>query len=409
MKYDFDEIIDRKNTNSMSTDGFREYIFHAGDTMDFPYADDQFIRMWIADMEFATPEFIRRAIMDRIDKKIFGYTKVFDPRYYEVFLSWAKKMYGWTFKKEHLVTSPGVIPALYDLVGYICRSGEKILITTPSYIYFKHAADYNQISLICSDLIYNEGYYSINFQDFEEKAKDPDVTVCIFCNPHNPTGRIWSEEELRRVAEICFTNHVMLISDEIHCDLIRTGNKHIPLAKLYPDSDQIITCMSPSKTFNMAGFLFSNIIIPNKKVLTVWKERHYQFENPLSIAAAQAAYESGYDWLTELKLYIDSNFAFVEEYLKANLPNARFRISEATYLGWINISQYVDKEVDLPLFFANNAGVLLEGGDMFVANSDCCIRLNLACPRSILEEGLRRICGLLNKGFATNLLIKAAK
>jgi cystathionine beta-lyase len=293
--------------------------------------------------------------------------------------------------------APGVVPALYELVEYICKPDEKALITTPSYIYFKLAADYNQIQLVCSDLNCEDGYYGINFADFEKKAQDPQVTLCIFCNPHNPTGRIWTEDELRRVAEICFANNVLLISDEIHCDLIRIGKKHIPLAKLYPDSDQIITCMAPSKTFNMAGFLISNIIIPNEKVRKVWKDRHYLNENPLSIAAAQAAYEYGYDWLAELKLYLDANFEFVGKYLKQHLPKAKYRISEATYLGWINIGEYVDKDVNLPLFFANNAGVLLEGGNMFVANSDCCIRLNLACPRSVMEEGLRRICELLNK------------
>ena len=395
-KYNFDEVIDRKNSNSMNTDGFREYIFHAPPTMKFPYEDDEFIRMWIADMEFATPPEIIDAIRKRLDKRIFGYTKIFDPTYYEAFNGWCKKLYDWGFEKEHLVTCNGIIPALYELVDYITNEYEKILIVTPSYAYFKHAVDFNKRELVTSDLIEKDNYYTIDFEDFEAKAKDDRVTLCIFCNPHNPSGRVWTEEELKRVGQICLDNNVMVISDEIHCDLLRNGKKHTPLAKLFPDTDQIITCMAPSKTFNMAGFMISNIIIPNEKIRSIYKARHYDFENPLSVVAAQAAYTDGYDWLCELKDYLDENFKFTKEYLSKNLPKAVMHISEATYLGWVNIGAYVDKDEDLPLLFANHAGVLLEGGDMFVRNSNGFIRLNLACPKAMLEEGLKRICELLN-------------
>lgn len=397
MKYNFDEVIDRKNSNAMNTDGFREYIFHAPPDMKFPYEDDEFIRMWIADMEFATPQVIIDEIKKRLDKRIFGYTKIFDPKYFEAFSSWTKTLYDWTCKKEDLVTSPGIIPALYELVEYICKPDDKIIIFTPSYAYFKYAAEHNNIELVCSPLINEDGYYRMDYEDFEKKAKDEKVKLCIFCSPHNPSGRVWKEEELRKFADICFANDVLIISDEIHCDLLRTGKKHIPLEKLYPGSDQIITCMAPSKTFNLAGLMFSNIIIPNKEIMEKWQARHYAFENPLSVAGAQAAYAYGLDWLTELKLYLDGNFEFTEKYLKEHLPKAVFRISEATYLGWVDINAYVDKDLDLPLYFANNAGVLLEGGDMFVSDSDGFIRLNLACPRATVEEGLRRICNLLNK------------
>jgi len=398
MKYNFDEMIDRRGTNAMSTDGFREYIFHAPPTMKFPYADEEFIRMWVADMEFATPPEIIQAVKDRLDKRIFGYTKVFDPEYYESFLGWTQRYYGWSFRKEHLVTSAGIVPALFELIPILCKPDEKILIHTPSYAFFKHAADFNNIEVVCSDLIVDEnGYYTIDFKDFEEKAKDEKVKLCIFCNPHNPTGRIWTEEELKKTGEICLKNDLWIISDEIHCDLIRTGYEHTPLAKVFPDTDRIITCMAPSKTFNMAGFMFSNVIIPNDEIRAIWGQRHYLTDNPLSIAAAQAAYTKGDEWLKQLKIYLDDNFEFTKQYQEEHLPKAVFRIPEATYLAWVNINAYVSKDVELPLLFANNAGVLLEGGNMFVANSDGYIRLNLACQRSVLEEGLKRICGLLNK------------
>ena len=396
MKYDFDEIIDRQGTNAMNTDGFRQYIFQASDELVFPYADSDFIRMWVADMEFATPPEIVQAMKDRLDKRIFGYSKVFDPNYYLSFVNWAQRHYGWSFEKDHLLTSPGIIPALYELVEHICKPDEKILIFTPSYAYFKHAADHNRIELVTSELINRQGYYTMDFNDLTEKASDEKVTLCIFCNPHNPSGRVWSPQELQQFGDICLANGLWIISDEIHCDLLRNGQVHTPLAKLFPKADRIITCMAPSKTFNLAGMMISNIIIPSNELRTIWQARHYGMENPLSITASQAAYQYGDEWLAQLKDYLDENFAFTRQYLSQHLPQAVFRIPEATYLAWVDISAYLPDETDLSMFFANQAGVLLEGGNMFVANANGYIRLNLACPRSILAEGLRRICAALN-------------
>ena len=293
--------------------------------------------------------------------------------------------------------SHGVIPALYELIEYICKPDEKVLIVTPSYAYFKYAADFHDIETVTSDLINEEGHYTMDFADLEAKAKDEKVTLCIFCNPHNPSGRVWTEEELKRFGDICLENDVWIVSDEIHCDLLRNGLVHTPLAKVFPESDKIITCMATSKTFNLAGLMFSTVIIPNDELRAVWKDRHYDFENPLSIAATQAAYEHGHEWLAQLKDYLDDNFAFTKEYLETHLPEAEFRIPEATYLAWVNVGAYLPDEENLPLYFANNAGVLLEGGNMFVANSDGFIRLNLACPRAMLTEGLKRICEVLVK------------
>ncbi|HWQ09171.1 MAG TPA: aminotransferase class I/II-fold pyridoxal phosphate-dependent enzyme, partial [Holophaga sp.] len=263
------------------------------------------------------------------------------------------------------------------------------------YAYFKHAADHNHLELVTSDLLEADGHYTMDFDDLARKARDPKVTLCIFCNPHNPTGRVWSRDELTRFGGICLENGLRIISDEIHCDLLRNGLTHTPLAKLFPASDRIITCMAPSKTFNLAGFMFSNVIIPDDGLKAIWKARHYDMENPLSIAAAQAAYTHGDAWLRQLKDYLDANFEVTRAFLAERLPRSVFRISEATYLAWVDIKAYLPGEEDLPLFFANRAGVLLEGGDMFVANSEGHIRLNLACPRSILEEGLERMAKVL--------------
>lgn len=390
--YNFDEIIDRTNTNALNTDGFRSYIFKADDSMTFPYKDEEFIRMWVADMEFATPQVILDGIKDRLDKKILGYTRIFSDDYYKAFVNWCKKKYDWTFEKDQLVTSNGIIPALYELVDYISKPDEKVLFLTPSYAYFKYAADFNNRDAVCSDLINDNGHYKIDFDDFEKKTADEKTSLFIFCSPHNPSGRVWTEEELRRLGEICIKNNMWIISDEIHCDLLRVGKKHIPLAKLFPDYDKIVTCMAPSKTFNTAGLMISNIIIANQDLREIWLSKHYNFDNPLSVAGAQAAYEKGDHWLEALKVYLDDNFAFTKEYLEENLPKAKFEISEATYLAWVDLGEYFSKDEDLSMFFAYKAGVLLEGGNMFVQNSDSFIRLNLACPKSVLAEGLKRIC-----------------
>ena len=394
--YNFDEVIDRRHTNAMNTDGFRGYIFHADETMTFPYADEDFIRMWVADMEFATPDVVIDGMRERLDKRIFGYTRVFEKSYYDALSEWCKRRYDWTFDRKALVMSNGIIPALYELVNYICKPDEKVLFLTPSYAYFKYAADFNERGYMCSDLKSEDGRYHIDFDDLAGKAADEKTALFILCNPHNPSGRVWSENELRRMAEIIENNHMWVISDEIHCDLLRRNQKHIPLGKVMPDYGRLITCMAPSKTFNLAGMMISNIIIRDEELRKIWLSRHYNFDNPLSIAAAQSAYEKGEPWLEELQLYLDENFRFVGEYLAEHLPRAKYRISEATYLAGVDLSGDFEPDEHLPKFFAYKAGVLLEGGNMFVQNSEGFIRLNLACPKATLAEGLRRICEAVN-------------
>lgn len=395
--YNFDEVIDRSHTNALNMDGFRQYIFNADETMNFPYRDEEFIRMWVADMEFATPDVILSAIQERLERRILGYTRVYELSYFNAFSNWCKHHYDWSFEKEELVMSNGIIPALFELVKYICQPDEKVLFLTPSYAYFKHAADRNGNQTVHSELRYQQGEYHIDFDDLARKAADPKTTLLIFCNPHNPTGRVWTEQELHRLAEIIRQHQLWVISDEIHCDLLRTGVKHTPFGKIMPDYDHLITAMAPSKTFNIAGMMISNVLIRNEALRQTWLANHYNFDNPLSIAAAQAAYEKGQLWLTELKVYLDKNFAFVEQYLSQHLPKAHFHIPQATYLAWVDLRAYFPPNTDLIAFFAHNAGVLLEDGKRFVSNADGFIRLNLACPKATVEEGLKRIVSAIKK------------
>ena len=401
MTYNFDEIIDRRHTNSENVDGWRPYIFHCGPERVFPYKDEEFIRMWVADMEFAVAPEIRQAIIDRVNRQILGYSIVSDDGYYEALRTWCESRYGWSFPKEQLTFSPGVIPALYQIVEDLVKpTNGKVLTMTPAYGFFLHACEYNDVELVTSPLKKENGRFEMDWADFEKKASDPAVKVLMLCNPHNPTGRIWTEDELRRMAEIIEKHQLWVVSDEIHCDLIRTGLRHIPMGKVMPDYERLITCMSASKTFNLAGLLHSNIIIRSDEERARFQARDKNIGavNPLSIAAHKAAYEHGGAWLEQLKAYVDGNLKLVDEFLKGNIPAARFTIPEATYFAWVDLGDVLPQVADLPDFFANRAGVLLEGGDgLFVGNAKGYVRLNLAMPRAMVQTGLERIAEAISK------------
>ena len=393
--YNFDEIIDRRGTNALNTDGFRQYIFHAGPEKVFPYKDEEFVRMWVADMEFGVAPEILDAMRQRLDRRILGYTGVYDDQYYHSFRTWCLDHYGWDFPQEELCFSPGIIPALYQLTELLCTPSEKILLNTPAYGYFLHAAEYCGLEVLHSPLKKDEeGRFHLDCEDFERQCADPKCKLVFWCNPHNPTGRIWTEEELSRAAAIMEKYNLWVISDEIHCDLTRTGKVHTPMAKVMKDYPKLITCMAPTKTFNLAGMAFSNIIIRDPATREEFKgcDKLFGMVNPLSLAAAKAAYDKGGPWLEKLREYLDGNFALVQEFLALELPQAEMNIPEATYLAWVDLSRCLPDVEDLPGFFANEAGVLLEGGNgLFVGNAAGYIRLNLAMPRSIIQTGLERI------------------
>lgn len=397
MTYDFDEIIDRKHTNALNTDGFRGYIF--GDTegkMKIPFKDDEFVRMWVADMEFAMCPDVIQAIKDRADKRIIGYSQVFEPDFYEAYNAWNQKMYGWTYPKEEICFSLGIIPALYMLVDLLLGDHDYAIINTPAYGYFQHPIDERHKHAIHNKLKCDaQGNWTIDFDALEKDASNPFAKLLIWCNPQNPTGRVWTEEELRKVAAIVEKHNLWIISDEIHCDLLRQGVKHIPMAKIMPEYKKLITCTSVSKAFNMAGMMFAEIIIRDEELrkLYISETNTYAMNlNPLSIAAHTAAYAKGHDWLDQLKTYLDGNFKLVKETFARELPDITFQIPQATYLAWVNMNPYLGDVEDIPDFMANKAGVLLEGGDaLFVDNAKGYIRLNLAMPRVIVDKGLQRI------------------
>lgn len=394
-QYNFDEIVDRQGTNALNTDGFRQYIFHAGPEKQFPYKDDEFVRMWVADMEFAVAPEIREALQARLDRRIYGYTGTYDGAYDKAFMQWCKDHYDWTFDKSELCYSPGVIPALYLVAEILCEEGDKILINTPAYGYFLHTAEYVHKDVLMSPLKKDaEGRFSLDLEDFEAKCADPACRLVIWCNPHNPTGRVWTEEELKAAAAIVEKYDKWIISDEIHCDLLRMDQHHTPMGKVMKDYQKLITCMAPTKTFNLAGLSFSNVIIRDP-----WLRKEYKARdkvggliNAFSLTAATAAYQKGEPWRQELRAYLDENFAFTKRFLDEQLPEAVMQPAEATYLAWVDMSKCLPDVEDLPGFFANEAGVLLEGGNsLFVGNAEGYVRLNLAMPRSIIRTGLERM------------------
>lgn len=406
MKCNFDEIVDRYHTNALNTDGFRGYIFHDFEGKKvFPFKDDEFVRMWVADMEFAMCPDILQAIKDRVDKRIIGYSQVFEPSFYEAYNAWNEKMYGWTYPKEEICFSLGIIPALYELVELLLTDHEYAIINTPAYGYFQHPIDAKHKHAIHNKLVRDgEGHWSIDFDALEKDAANPRAKLLIWCNPQNPTGRVWTEEELKRVAAIVEKHNLWIISDEIHCDILRQGVHHIPMAKVMPDYPKLITCTSASKCFNMAGMMFAEIIIRDPQLrqhFIDYTDSYAMNVNPLSIAAHQAAYEHGAEWLDQMKTYLDGNFQLVKETFAKELPKITFQIPEATYLAWVDMNAYLGDVENIPDFMANKAGVLLEGGDaLFVDNAQGFIRLNLAMPRAILQKGLDRIVKAVREHIA---------
>lgn len=397
MQYNFDEIVNRYHTNAMNTDGFRGYIFNDFEgKKKFPFKDDEFVRMWVADMEFAMCPAIIQAIKDRADKRIIGYSQVFEPEFYDAYNAWNKKMYDWTYPKKDICFSLGIIPALYTLVDLLLGDNDYAIINTPAYGYFQHPIDERHKHAIHNKLICDsQGNWSIDFEALERDAANPFAKLLIWCNPQNPTGRVWTQEELEKVAAIVKKYNLWIISDEIHCDILRQGVRHIPMAKIMPDYDKLIVCTSASKCFNMAGMMFAEIIIRDeelKKLYIATTNSYAMNLNPLSIAAHTAAYEHGAEWLDQLKTYLDGNFQFVKDTFAKELPKITFQIPKATYLAWVNMNPYLGDVENIPDFMANKAGVLLEGGDaLFVDNAKGYIRLNLAMPRSIIKTGLQRI------------------
>lgn len=388
--YNFDEIIDRENTNSVK--------YSTGCVLN-PDLPQEHIPMWIADMDFACPQPVLDAMKARLDKKILGYSMPLVPEYYIAVIDWMQRRHGAQTNFDSIIYSSGVIPAMKVAVERLTKPGEGVIINTPAYHPFDDSVKRFNRTAVYSPLINKDGRYEFDFDDFEKKAKDPKNTLFFLCNPHNPSGRVWREDELRRVADICFANGVFIFCDEIHCDLVRSGQKHIPLSTLYPDETRYMTATAPSKTFNLAGNQLANILIPDKTLANEWRmEQYCGMPNPLSIDACIAAYTYCDGWLDALKIYLDDNFKYLDEALKKNLPKAKFRIPEGTYLAWIDMRALGIPDAELKKT-VSRAGLFIEYSDEFVRDGDGFVRMNIACPRSVLKRAVKILCTALGDGY----------
>ena len=396
--YDFDTPLNRNNINAYATDLFRKNLLNVPQDVALPYKDEDFIHMWVADMSFAAPDFIIQGVQQALSHQFLGYTELnhaADGRYRQFFASWCQRQYDWSFSEEALFLANGIVPALRELIAMVTKADERVLIMTPSYPPFKGSAAHNNRECIYCPLTEQDGYYTINFELLETLAADDKTTLLLFCNPHNPSGRLWSEAELHQVAAIAQKHNLWLISDEIHCDLLRSGLRYTPMSKAAPSYDKLISCITPSKTFNLGGMLLANILIRNQELQNKWRQQHYFADNPLSIAAAMAAYRYGDDYVQEVRQYLDDNFALMSSFVKEQLPKAKLRIPQATYLAWLDMRGYDEPAEGWTKFFAYNAGVLIEDGKLFVAGGDGFIRTNIACPKSVLIKALEKMAKAL--------------
>ena len=396
MTYNFDEIIDRRNTNSENVEGWRPYIFHCGPERVFPYKDEEFIRMWVADMEFAVAPEILQAITDRVDRRILFYTLVYDMGYYEALRAWCESRYGWSFPKEQLTFSPGVIPALYQLTEDLVKPlNGKVLTMTPAYGFFLHACEYNGVELVTSPLREEGGRCSVDWEDFETKAADPDVKLLMLCNPHNPAGRVWTREELTRLGDICLRHGVTVVSDEIHCELVYPGHTYTPFASLSEEFRQhSVTCVSPSKSFNMAGLQIATIVAADddmrRRIDKAININEVCDVNPFGVLATIAAYNEGEEWLTQLLAYLHANYRYMQAYCEEHLPDFPLTRLEGTYLVWMDTRALRQPSEELEHRLTQEARLWLNAGTMYGAEGEGFMRWNIACPKSVLHEGLER-------------------
>ncbi len=379
-EYDFDKVIDRRNSDSVKWD-----------------VGENELPMWIADMDFPTAPSIREAIAKRAAHGIYGYSEVPD-EWYDAYINWWKARHGFEIKKDWIVYCAGAIPAISSSVRKLSTPAEKVLIQSPVYNMFYNSTLNNGRVIVDSPLGYNKetGEFYIDFEDLEEKLSDPQTTLMILCNPHNPVGRIWTKDELAKIGELCYKHHVIVISDEIHCDIVTPGKHYTPFAEASDICRDIsVTCIAPTKCFNIAGINTSAIVIPNEgirnRVVRAINTDEVAEPNTFSVTTAVAAFNGGGDWLDSLMVYIDDNRRYCEDYVEKNIPDVRLIKADATYLLWVDCSAVTDDSLELKNFIREKTGLYVCPGTMYGGDGKYFLRINIACPRSLVEDGMARL------------------
>ncbi len=388
MSYNFNQIFDRHNTNAVKLD----LAVPRGKPADV-------LSLWVADMDFPTSTAILEALHKKIDHGIFGYSCLDEP-FHQALSAWMKNEHNFTFERRELVTTPGVVFAISSAIKAFTQEGESVLIQTPVYYPFKNMIEANNRRTITSSLYAKNGKWNINFEDFEKKIIDNNVKLFILCSPHNPVSRVWTRQELSRLAEICLRHNVIVFADEIHNDFVYAPNVHTVFSTLSQEiAENSIVSMSPSKTFNLAGLQFSTNFIKNPSLRSKFKAERdktgYDEPSLMGIVAARAAYEGGKLWLEELKKHLISNINFVRSYLKDKLPLVRLIEPEGTFLLWLDFSAYGIPDGELDDLIVNKAKVWLDRGTMFGTEGNCYQRINIATSQVLLQEAIDRIAGAL--------------
>lgn len=389
MKIDFNTETDRSGTFSYKWDGAYRY-----------FGTNDVTPLWIADMDFKAPEKVIEALEKRAKHGIYGYTKE-ESEHKEPFIKWAKNRYGYDVEESWIINTPGVVPAICAAIQCLTEKGDGVLIQPPVYPPFFSSIKNNERKLVVNPLKIENGKYEIDFEDFEAKIKSEGVKLFLLCNPQNPVGRVWSSEDLERLFKICKENDVIVFSDEIHGDIIYGDNKFtssLTLSKEY--YNRLIVATAPSKTFNIAGLYYSNIIIPDQslreKISFVFTQLNVSAENVFSIEAGRAVYEHGEEWVDQLVEYLEKNAEYVVDFINEKLPKIKAYKPESTYLMWLDFSELFDSQEKLIDFLINQAKLGLNDGTTFSEDYVGFARLNIASPRSIIKEGLERLESALN-------------
>lgn len=384
MDYDFDQLIDRRNTNSLKFD----FAAERGKPADI-------LPLWVADMDFSVPREVQEAIHQAVAHGIFGYSEV-KQDYFEVVQSWFKRHFGWETKEDWLIKSPGVVFAITMAVRALTQEGDGVMIQQPVYYPFSETIRLNNRKLVVNSLVYQNNQYSIDFEDFENKIIDNHVKLFLLCNPHNPVGRVWTKEELIHIGEICLKHKVLVVSDEIHCDFTYPGYQHIVFSNINESFAQnTITCTAPSKSFNLAGLQVSNIFIQNealrKKVKHEMAKSGYSQLNTLGLAACKAAYQFGEPWLMQLRSYLLGNLEYVREFLADQLPMIKLIEPQGTYLIWLDFSALKLTRKELEELIVHKAKLWLDPGHIFGSEGEGFERINIACQRQTLAKALEQL------------------
>lgn len=382
--YDFDKEVSRTNTNSLKYDFAVEH----------GYPEDV-LPLWVADMDFPTAEPVLDALHQAVNHGIFGYSEVKNS-YYEAVAEWFRNHFNWNPKAEWLIKTPGVVFALSMAVRALTEPEDYILIQTPVYYPFYSTVQNNKRKLATNELIYRNGHYEIDFDDFETKIRENNVKLFILCSPHNPVGRVWTKKELQRIGEICQKYNVIVASDEIHCDFTLPGHPHTIFTESCPQLvEQAIICTAPSKSFNLAGLQVSNIWIPNPqirhKILKEIDRSGYSQLNTLGLAAAHAAYENGEEWLLQCKKYLCDNLDFLRDFLKDRIPEIKLVVPDGTYFAWLDCRNLNLDYKELDKFIIDKAKLWLDAGHIFGRKSAGFQRMVLACTRKTLKQALTQL------------------